>query len=83
MSKINFKREFKHLYAPGSKDFEVVDVPRFNFLMIDGCGDPNTAQAYQDAVEALYAVAYRIKFASKRALDKDYVVLPLEGLWWA
>jgi hypothetical protein len=83
MSKIDFKKEFKHLYGPGSEEFEVVDVPKFNFLMVDGRGDPNTAQAYQDAVEAIYAVAYRIKFGSKRTLDKDYVVPPLEGLWWA
>ena len=83
MSKLDFKKEFKYLYAPSSDEFEVVEVPRFNFLMVNGRGDPNTAQAYQDAVEALYAVAYRIKFSSKRALDKDYVVPPLEGLWWA
>ncbi len=83
MAKIDFKKKFKNLYVPGSREFEVVDVPRFNFLMVDGRGDPNTVQDYQDAVESLYAVAYRIKFGSKRALDKDYVVLPLEGLWWA
>ncbi len=53
------------------------------FAMIDGHGDPNTAQAYKDAVEALYAVAYKVKFASKHELDRDYVVPPLEGLWWA
>jgi hypothetical protein len=61
----------------------VVDVPPMNFLMIDGHGDPNTAQEYQDAVEALYAVAYKLKFMSKREMGKDYVVPPLEGLWWA
>ncbi|NQU30352.1 MAG: GyrI-like domain-containing protein, partial [Anaerolineae bacterium] len=48
-----------------------------------GHGDPNTAQDYQDAVEALYAVAYKMKFISKKTLEKDYVVPPLEGLWWA
>jgi hypothetical protein len=41
------------------------------------------AQEYKDAIEALYAVAYKIKFASKKELGKDYVVPPLEGLWWA
>jgi hypothetical protein len=54
-----------------------------DFLMIDGHGDPNTALEYKDAVAALYAVAYKVKFASKRGLDRDYVVPPLEGLWWA
>jgi hypothetical protein len=50
--------------------------------MVDGHGDPNTAPAYQQAVEALYAVAYKLKFLSKENAQ-DYVVPPLEGLWWA
>jgi hypothetical protein len=82
MTKIDFKREQKHLYQPSTKAFSVVDVPPMNFLMIDGHGDPNTAQAYRDAVEALYAVAYALKFMSKREKGLDYVVPPLEGLWW-
>jgi len=82
MSKIDFKKELKHLYRPSAKKFEVVDVPPMNFLMIDGHGDPNTAQEYQDAVEALYAVAYALKFRSKKEKGMDYVVPPLEGLWW-
>jgi hypothetical protein len=83
MSKIDFKKELKHLYRPSAKEFVVVDVPPMKFLMVDGHGDPNTAQEYQDAVEALYAVSYKIKFMSKKELEKDYVVPPLEGLWWA
>jgi hypothetical protein len=83
MPKIDFKKELKHLYGPSAKRFEVVDVPPIKFLMVDGHGDPNTAQEYQDAVEALYAVSYKLKFMSKKELGKDYVVPPLEGLWWA
>lgn len=83
MSKIDFKKELKHLYAPSKKDFEIVDIPEMQLLMIDGHGDPNIAQEYQDALEALYGVAYKIKFMSKKELNKDYVVPPLEGLWWA
>ena len=83
MTKVDFKKELKHLYQPSAKEFAVVDVPSMQFLMVDGHGDPNTAQEYKDAIEALYAVAYRIKFASKRELGRDYVVPPLEGLWWA
>jgi hypothetical protein len=83
MTKIDFKKEFKHLYNPSRKDFAVVDVPSMQFLMIDGHGDPNTAQEYKDAIEALYPVAYKLKFTSKKALGKDYGVMPLEGLWWA
>jgi hypothetical protein len=83
MTKIDFKKEHKSLYAPTGKDFSIVDVPPMTFLMIDGSGDPNTSQAYKDAIETLYAVAYTVKFSSKKELDKDYVVPPLEGLWWA
>jgi hypothetical protein len=83
MTKIDFRKELRHLYDPSSKAFSTVDVPAMQFVMIDGHGDPNTAQAYQDAVEALYAVAYKLKFMSKKELDRDYVVPPLEGLWWA
>ena len=83
MAKVDFKKELRHLYLPSAKAFAVVDVPPMQFLMVNGHGDPNTAQEYKDAIEALFAVAYRIKFASKRELDRDYVVPPLEGLWWA
>jgi hypothetical protein len=83
MSKVDFKKELKHLYQPSAKAFTVVDVPPMQYLMADGHGDPNTAPAYQEAVEALYAVAYKLKFMSKRQLGQDYVVPPLEGLWWA
>jgi len=83
MDKVDFKRESKHLYQPSGKDFSLVDVPDMQFLLVDGHGDPNTAQSYAEAVEALYAVAYKLKFTSKQQLDRDYGVLPLEGLWWA
>ena len=54
-----------------------------NFLMIDGAGDPNTAQAYKDAIEALYAVSYALKFMIKKGEQAvDYGVMPLEGIWW-
>jgi hypothetical protein len=83
MPKIDFKRELKYLYQPSAKSFMVVDVPPMQFLMVDGHGDPNTSEEYKDAVEGLYAVAYKLKFTSKKLLDSDYVVPPLEGLWWA
>ena len=83
MAKVDFKKELRHLYQPSAKEFTVVDVPPMQFLMVDGHGDPNTAQEYKDAIEALYAVAYKSKFASKNELGRDYVVPPLEGLWWA
>jgi len=63
--------------------FRLVDVPDLRYLMVDGHGDPNTSPAFTEAVETLYPVAYAVKFASKRELGRDYVVPPLEGLWWA
>ena len=62
---------------------ELVDVPRFRFLMVDGHGDPNTSTRFQEAVQALYSSSYALKFALKRAGGADYRVAPLEGLWWA
>jgi len=82
MTKIDFKKTMKEFYNPPKK-FGTVDLPEMQFIMVDGHGDPNTAQEYTEAVEALYAVAYKMKFISKKTLEKDYVVPPLEGLWWA
>ncbi|HEY73626.1 MAG: hypothetical protein B6I35_07150 [Anaerolineaceae bacterium 4572_32.2] len=83
MPKTDFKKKLKHLYRPSTKEFVVIDVPPMMFLMIDGHGDPNVAQEYQDAIEALYGVAYKLKFMSKKEKEMDYIVPPLEGLWWA
>lgn len=80
--KVDLKRELDS-YCAERGEFRVLDVPAAQYLMIDGNGDPNTAQAYADALAALYPVAYRLKFASKVQLDRDYVVMPLEALWWA
>lgn len=77
------KRELRACYAPKNSDWDLVDVPDLRFLAVDGRGDPNTSAAYRHAVEALHAVAYTAKFASKGDLGKDFVVSPLEGLWWA
>ena len=61
----------------------MVEIPTLRYLMVDGQGDPNTSPEYQQAIQGLYLVAYKLKFASKRELGRDYVVPPLEGLWWA
>jgi hypothetical protein len=83
MLKVDFKKELKHLYRPSAKEVVAVEVPEMDFLMVDGVGDPNTAREYQEAVEALYAVAYALKFMVKKGpAAVDYGVMPLEGLWW-
>ncbi len=83
MLKIDFKKEMKDLYRASAKAVANVSVPAMNYLMIDGNGSPNTAKSYQDAIQALYALAYGLKFKIKRgATGIDYGVMPLEGLWW-
>ncbi|MGJ3508693.1 GyrI-like domain-containing protein [Enemella sp. A6] len=80
--KIDFKKTLDSYRArPG--EFRILDVPELQYLMMDGYGDPNTSPAYSEALASLYPVAYKLKFASKRELGRDYVVPPLEGLWWA
>lgn len=81
--KIDFKKEWKHLYAPSAKEVAVVDVPAMHFIMGEGRGDPNTTPEFQGLVEALYGLSYTLKFMIKKDQGIDYAVLPLEGLWWA
>jgi hypothetical protein len=84
MEKIDYKTELKQLYQASSKEVVQVEVPPLNYLMVDGQGDPNTAQSYKDAVEALFSVSYTLKFMVKKGPTAlDYAVMPLEGLWWA
>ena len=84
MQKIDLKKELKHLYRPSAKDVVQVEVPSFQFLMVDGEGDPNTSPEYAQAVEALFSVSYTVKFMMKKGVQGvDYAVMPLEGLWWA
>lgn len=83
MGKIDYKKTLKHLYGPSAKQVVSVDVPAMNYLMVDGEGAPGS-QAYSNAIEALYGVAYTIKFSLKKGTTAiDFGVMPLEGLWWA
>jgi hypothetical protein len=81
MEKLDFKKTLKHLYNPPAGKFTLVDVPPMNFLMVDGHGDPNKAPEFQEKTEALYTLAYTIKFALKPS-GLEFVVPPPEGLWW-
>jgi len=81
MDKTDLRAERKDLYSPPRGRFVEVVVPPMTFLAVDGHGDPNTSDDYRHAVEALFSVSYAAKFLSKRELGRDYVVLPLEGLW--
>ncbi len=73
--------DWKRLYRPSAKEFDVLDVPPMAFLMVDGRGDPATSVEYAQAIEALYAVTFTIKFATKRN-EIELPVYPLEGMWW-
>lgn len=87
MQKLDLKRELKAYYQPSAKKVELIDVPRFNFLMIDGAIEPGmapgTSPLFQANTEALYGAAYTLKFMlKKRERDPvDYPVMALEGLW--
>jgi hypothetical protein len=82
--KVDLKKELKQLYQVSAKEITLVEVPTFQFLMIDGAGDPNTSKEYAEAVAALFSVSYTAKFMVKKAAGGiDYAVMPLEGLWWS
>src|SRR5215475_14352084 len=82
MTKTDFKKTLD-CYQAKSGQFRVLEVPPMQYVMVDGHGDPNSSREFAHALEALYPVAYKLKFASKQHLSRDYVVMPLEGLWWS
>jgi len=82
---IDFKKEQKDLYHPKTTP-AVIDVPEMVFIMVDGTGNPNTSEEYKSAVEILYGLSYAIKMSKMSGNQPvgyfEYVVPPLEGLWW-
>lgn len=82
MLKVDLKATRGDYFKAAQGKFAVIDVPAFNFVKVDGQGDPNHSSEYETAVGALYAASYKLKFMSK-AEGRDYVVPPLQGLWWA
>jgi hypothetical protein len=82
MTKLDLKKgDLKDLYAPPADEVVRVDVPPLQYVMLDGEGYPGDSALWEPAMSAVYGISYKIKFASK-ALGTDYVVMPLEGLWW-
>lgn len=83
MDKIDLKKRLAPLYA-AKQSPSLVDVPPLSRLALDGAGDPNGSQDFHQVCEALFSLAYALKFMVKKGpLAMDYGVLPLEGLWWA
>ena len=82
MATFDFKKEYKELYLPKTKPM-IINVPSMQFIMINGKGDPNVSPLYKEAVEILYGLSYTIKMNKNRPEGYfEYVVPPLEGLWW-
>ena len=87
MKKLDLKKDLKAYYQPSAKKVEFIEVPRFNFLMIDGAiepgMEPGTSPLFMENMEAMYGAAYTLKFTfKKREFDPvDYPVMALEGLW--
>lgn len=85
MATFDFKKEYKELYLPGKKP-SLIEVPEMSFIMVNGKGNPNTSETYKHAIELLYGLSYSIKMSKKSGSQPenyfDYVVPPLEGLWW-
>ncbi len=82
----DFKKEYKEFYLPKQQP-QTVCIPKMNFIAVKGKGDPNQENGeYKQALEALYTIAYTIKMSYKGEHKIDgfyqYVVPPLEGLWW-
>jgi hypothetical protein len=82
MDKTDYKKELGEFYGATPGKMVTVVVPKMNFIMVDGKGDPNKSQEYIDAIQTLYPLAYTLKFMCKKGLGQDFSVMPLEGLWW-
>jgi len=80
--RIDYRKKFADLYEPRVGRVHEVKVPEFNFLMVDGKGDPYNSPDFIDAVKALYSVSYVFKFHIKNHEQIDYRVMPLEALFW-
>ncbi len=85
VEKVDFKKDFKELFAPPTKAPVLVDVPAFKYIAIDGRGYPGTSQDFQEKVNALYGLVYTIKFTLKfdKAHPFDFGVAPLSGFYYA
>jgi len=82
---LDYKKEHKDLYMPKDKPMLIV-IPSINFIMCDGTGDPNDNSDFQQAIGLLYGLSFTIKMSKMKGNQAEgyfeYVVPPLEGLWW-
>lgn len=78
--KEGIRKEYKKVYDASTKRIDLVDVPEFNFIMIDGIGNP-TVEEFKLKSEALHILSKAIKDYFKEKMDLLYLISPLEGLW--
>ncbi|MED9811206.1 MAG: GyrI-like domain-containing protein [Longibaculum muris] len=78
--KEGIRKEYKKQYDASTKRIDVVDVPEFNFVMIDGIGNPNVEE-FKLKSDALHILSKAIKDYFKQEMDLLYLISPLEGLW--
>ena len=85
MEKLDYKKAYKDLYLPKKKP-SVIEVPEMTFIQVKGKGNPNTSESYKKAMEILYGLSFTIKMSKMSGREPEgyfeYVVPPLEGLWW-
>jgi hypothetical protein len=82
MKKVDLNKKYKPYYSERKGNISIVEVPSFQYLQCEGQGNPNTSEDYKNAIEALYALSYHIKFSIRKSREVDYGVMPLECLWW-
>ncbi len=88
MEKLDLRKQLSHLYQPSTKQVSLVDVPAMQFIMADGAIEPGqspgSSPSFQEATQALYSLAYTLKFMVKQRKTEpiDFGVMALEGLWW-
>ena len=82
----DYKKAYKEFYLPPQKPC-IIDIPEMHYVAVRGTGNPNEPDgAYTKALNLLYGIAFTIKMSYKGSHKIDgyfeYVVPPLEGLWW-
>src|SRR3972149_2469644 len=88
MKTLDLKKDLKAFYQPSAKKPALIEVPRFQFAMIDGAiekgSEPGTSPSFREHMLALYGISYTLKFTLKKRKTNavDYPVMALEGLWW-
>ena len=80
-TKLDLRKALKQYYDPPAGEVELIEVPPMKYVMVDGAGEPG-GESFQQAMSAIYNIAYTMKFRSKKLLKKDYNVMAPEGLWW-